>query len=189
MPTDGHAGMTSCVSRSRLRMSSVCQTMRFGSGATVPSSQSACPSLLTRQSLGPRYLPETTTCTGTTGGAAAALFSAAARDIGEPRSIKAASRPPRVGARGMPITVTRVAAESIVRWRRQRRHARRPIVDASEGELGSAAGEAQRHHELAVLRQAVGLDDFRSELRPGLDHVVGSLPTRYLLCIALLGRD
>src|SRR5215469_16266462 len=182
MPTDGRARMTSWVCLRSPWMSAVCQTMRFGSGVTVPSSQSACPFLLTHQSFGPRYLPEITTCTGPAIGVAVSAWKAAAPGINEHESTIAARRPMRLWGRRMPI-------RSAVGRRRKRRHVRRPIVDAGEGQSRAPGGQPQGHREPAVLRQAVALDDFRAELRLGVDYVLLSLPARYLVGIALLGGN
>src|SRR6185312_16921260 len=76
---------------------------------------------------------------------------------------------------------------SIDRRRRKRRHARRAIVDARVSEAGfeSAAGELQRHDELAVLRQTVALDELRPDPWLGVDHVAGFLPAGHLPRVAL----
>lgn len=71
-------------------MSSVCQTMRFGSGDTVPNTQSTCPSLLIRQSFGPAYRPEITTCTGVVTDATAVPWAAAGAAFQAQISSKAA---------------------------------------------------------------------------------------------------
>src|SRR6185437_13590984 len=180
--------MTSCVCRRSRWMSSVCQTMRFGSGDTVPSTQSTWPFLLTRQSLGPRYRPEITTWMGATTGLAASACAAAADSAGQ-KSAAPARRAASREQRGMSITMARLALGSIGRRRRKGHYARRALVDACKGEFGSAAGEPQRHDELSVLRQVVALDDLGAELRLGVDHIGGFLPAGHLLRIALLSGN
>src|SRR6185437_8325747 len=179
MPTEGHAGITSCVWANSFRMSSVCQIIRFGSGATVPSTQSSCPSLLTRQSLGPSYRPEITTGWAC-GSAGAATCGSAVTIVPEATSTRTASKP--TGRRGERMSL-------VEGRRREGSHTAGAVVDACKGEFDTAAAQAQRHDEPAFLRQAVALEDFRSPLRRGVDHVVVSVPTRHLLGIALRGGD